>query len=141
MISKLRRIVKPTAMGLFITHSFLVKYTMTIEIELDLHSHISHLTMTEHWTYIQIHKGLLEDLEHSGKAKWMVILTFWLFVYNFPTEQICFQQEWKYHSVSCNSVKQPITFIACSTTKKQLPGFVMQNILTLEGVSKWFMIV
>ena len=36
---------------------------------------------------------LLEDLEHSGKAKWMVILTFWLFVYNFPTEQICFQQE------------------------------------------------
>ena len=43
-----KQIVKPTAIGLFITHSFLVKYTMTIEIELDLHSYISHLTMTEH---------------------------------------------------------------------------------------------
>ena len=30
------------------SNSFLVKYTMTIEIELDLHNHISHLTMTEH---------------------------------------------------------------------------------------------
>ena len=77
-----------------------------------------------------------------GKAKWMVILTFWLFVYNFPTANLFSTRMKIYHSVvSCISVKQPITFIACCSTKKQLPGFVMQNILTLEGVSKWFMIV
>ena len=56
----------------------------TIGIELDPYQ--PHFTSY----YVHIYKSMKAYLKlwSSGKAKWMVILTFWLFVYDFPTANL-----------------------------------------------------